>query len=207
MLTVILADDYPVLRNGIRNILENTGKYKVLAEFDNGKALIDFIDLNKYFPDFVFLDLRMPILDGYQTTELLLQKYPDIKVVIFSMYVEFKEINYLLKLGIYGFIQKNIEPEEILASIEKMQHNQKTIFVNMGGEENKVVAPLDNFSEREKELLRYCTTELTYKEIADKMGISPKTIDKYREELFKKLQVHSRTGLAIYALQMGIFML
>ncbi|RWZ87976.1 MAG: response regulator transcription factor [Hydrotalea sp. AMD] len=104
MLTVILADDYPVLRNGIRNILENTGKYKVLAEFDNGKALIDFIDLNKYFPDFVFLDLRMPILDGYQTTELLLQKYPDIKVVIFSMYVEFKEINYLLKLGIYGFI-------------------------------------------------------------------------------------------------------
>ncbi|RWZ87975.1 MAG: response regulator transcription factor [Hydrotalea sp. AMD] len=88
-----------------------------------------------------------------------------------------------------------------------MQHNQKTIFVNMGGEENKVVAPLDNFSEREKELLRYCTTELTYKEIADKMGISPKTIDKYREALFKKLQVHSRTGLAIYAFQMGIFML
>ncbi|WP_288073037.1 response regulator transcription factor [Hydrotalea sp.] len=207
MQTIVIADDHPALREGIKNIFEITGKYKVLAEFDNGKALINFIHGSEQYPDFVLLDVRMPVLDGYKTSELLLQQYPSIKVVIFSMYVELEKINDLLKLGIYGFIQKNVDPEEILESIEKIQHNQKTICINMGGEENKVVVPLDNFSEREKELLRYYATELTYKEIADKMGISPKTIDRYREELFKKLNVHSRVGLAIYALQMGIFML
>jgi DNA-binding NarL/FixJ family response regulator len=122
------------------------------------------------------------------------------------MFIDLKEINYLLKLGISGFTQKNLEPEELLENIEKIHQNPKILCINGMNEVNKFINKSYNFSEREKELLRYCASELTYKEIADKMRISPKTVDKYREDLFKKLSVHSRVGLALYALQVGLFM-
>jgi DNA-binding NarL/FixJ family response regulator len=83
MQTFLLAYDHPILRKGIRNILENTGKYKIIAEFNNGNALIDFIISKNQFPDFVLLDLKIPILNGYETSEILLKKYPTIKIIIF----------------------------------------------------------------------------------------------------------------------------
>ncbi|WP_298300291.1 response regulator transcription factor [Hydrotalea sp.] len=207
MLSIILADDHPAMRKGIRIIFENTGKYNVLADFGDGKALIDFIHSNENVPDFVLLDLRMPIMDGYETSQFLLKTYPEIKVVIFSMHVDLKIISYLMKSGIYGFIQKNAEPEQILDKMDIIAANQKSIFIYPNDNSPDFIKDQKKLSEREKELLQYCTTELTYKEIADKMGISPKTIDKYREELFKKLNVHSRVGLALRALEMGVFTL
>lgn len=212
MPSIALADDHSLLRIGLAQLVESLGN-TVLFEADNGKELLQKLD-KKNLPDVVLMDINMPEMDGFQTTQWLKQNHPDVKVLALSMYDNETSIIRMLKCGAKGYILKDAEPSELKAAIDavmtkgfyysdlvsgKLMHAINKM--DDDGEGFKNLVPLND---RETDFLKYTCTELTYKEIADKMFVSPRTIDGYRDALFEKLHVKTRVGLVMYAIRNGI---
>ena len=212
MAKIVLTDDHVLLRNGLAALVKNLGHH-VLFEANNGKDLIEKLTPGN-IPDIVLLDINMPEMDGYETAQWLKTNYPAVKVLALSMYDNETAIIRMLRLGAKGYILKDSDPEELDTAIEaimikgfhhsdhvsgKLIHALSKIENNENG-----LKTLTQLSERETDFLKYTCTELTYKEIADKMSLSPRTIDGYRDALFDKLNVRTRVGLAIYAIKNGI---
>lgn len=212
MPSIALADDHSLLRIGLAQLVESLGN-TILFEADNGKELLDKLD-KKNLPDIVLMDINMPEMDGFQTTQWLKTNHPEIKVLALSMYDNETSIIRMLKCGARGYILKDSEPAELKAAIhavmEKGFYYSELVSgklmhainkMDEGSEGLKSLVPLN---ERETDFLKYSCTELTYKEIADKMFVSPRTIDGYRDALFEKLHVKTRVGLVMYAIRNGI---
>ena len=212
MTQVALVDDHSLLRTGLARLVESLG-FPVLFEADTGKEFIEIIGTGKV-PDVVLLDINMPEMDGYETARWIRLNKPDIKVLALSMYDNETSIIRMLKCGARGYILKDAEPAELRSAIEdtiskgfhyselvsgKLVHAIKHSESENGTGKNEI-----QLSEREINFLKYACTELTYKEIADKMFVSPRTIDGYRDALFEKLQAKTRVGLALYAIRTGI---
>lgn len=212
MANIVLTDDHNLLRNGLASLVQSLG-HKVLFEADNGKHFIEKLN-PAALPDIVLLDINMPEMDGYETAQWIKTNHPDIKILALSMYDNETSIIRMLKCGARGYILKDSEPAELRAAIEalmskgfyysdlvsgKLMHAINKMEDSGDGLKNLV--PL---SDRETDFLKYSCTELTYKEIADKMFVSPRTIDGYRDALFEKLHMKTRVGLVMYAIKNGI---
>ena len=212
MANIVLVDDHVLLRNGLASLVKNLG-HDVLFEADNGQEFIKKIS-SKSIPDLVLLDINMPEMDGYATAQWLKTNYPDIKILALSMYDNENSIIRMLKSGAQGYILKDSEPTELKAAIEAIISkgyyysdlvSGKLIHaINKVDDEGSDVHTMNNLNGRETDFLKYACTELTYKEIADKMFVSPRTIDGYRDALFEKLNVKTRVGLVMYAIKNGI---
>jgi DNA-binding NarL/FixJ family response regulator len=210
---VVLVDDHVLLRNGLANLINSFGGYKVLFEANNGK---DFTDQLKpaIAPDIVLLDINMPEMDGYETALWLKKNYPQVKVLALSMYDNENAIIRMFKAGAKGYILKDCDPSELRAALDSI--NSKGFYysemvtrrlihtINQLDEDDNTVKNLIQLNDRELEFLKLACSELTYKEIADKMFLSPRTIDGYRDALFEKLNVKTRVGLVMYAIKNGI---
>jgi two-component system, NarL family, invasion response regulator UvrY len=210
---IALADDHILLRNGLANLLKELD-YEIVFEADNG---IDFLEKVKKctLPDIVLMDINMPKMDGYDTTRWLKKNYPDIKVLALSMYDDENAIIRMLKSGARGYILKDSDPAELKFAIHSLlakgfYHSElvtgKLIHTinHLDEPENSSVKNLLGLNEREIEFLKLACTELTYKEIAEQMCLSPRTIDGYRDALFEKLNLKSRVGLVLFAIKNGI---
>lgn len=212
MANIVLTDDHILLRNGLASLVKNLG-HDVLFEADNGLELTKKIN-PALLPDIVLLDINMPEMDGFATAQWIKTNYPDIKVLALSMYDNENTIIRMLKCGAKGYILKDSEPAELKAAIEALMSkgyyysdlvSGKLIHaINKMEDEGSDVHTMNNLSEREIDFLKYTCTELTYKEIADKMCVSPRTIDGYRDNLFEKLQLKTRVGLVMYSIKNGI---
>jgi len=212
MATIVLTDDHALLRNGLAELVKKLG-HTVLFEADNGKDFIRQLDV-KNCPDVILLDINMPEMDGYETAQWIKEHHPDIKVLALSMYDNENSIIRMLKCGAKGYILKDSEPAELKAAIEDVVNkgyyysdlvSGKLIHaINRIEDEGSAVNTLVNLNDRETDFLKYACTEMTYKEIADKMFVSPRTIDGYRDGLFEKLHVKTRVGLVMYAIKNGI---
>ncbi len=212
MANLVLVDDHTLLRNGLASLVKSLG-HGVLFEADNGK---DFIEKLKapFLPDVVLLDINMPEMDGYETAKWIRANHPKIKILALSMYDDENSIIRMLRNGARGYILKDSDPTELRDAIEALlnkgfYHSElisgKLIQAINGIDiEEDAIKRLVALNEREIEFLKYTCTELTYKEIADKLFVSPRTIDGYRDTLFEKLKVKTRVGLAIYAIRNGI---
>lgn len=211
MATIALADDHVLLRNGLASLVASLG-HTVLFEADNGQQLTEKI--KAVVPELVLMDINMPQMDGYATTQWLKENYPDIKVLALSMYDNEASIIRMLKCGAKGYILKDSEPAELKTAIDAVLNkgfyysdlvSGKLIHainkIEDGGSDVNALAKLND---RETDFLKYACTEMTYKEIADKMFVSPRTIDGYRDALFEKLNVKTRVGLVMYAIKNGI---
>jgi two-component system invasion response regulator UvrY len=210
---VVLADDHVLLRNGLASLINSFGGYKVLFEANNGK---DFIAQLKpaTAPDIVLLDINMPEMDGYETALWLKKNYPLVKVLALSMYDNENAIIRMFKAGAKGYILKDCDPSELRMALDSI--NRKGFYysemvtgrlihtINQLDEEDNAVKNLIQLNDRELEFLKLACSELTYKEIADRMFLSPRTIDGYRDALFEKLAVKTRVGLVMYAIKNGI---
>jgi len=213
MPAVVLVDDHVLLRNGLAGLVTNLG-YTVLFEADNGKDFVDKLDKNQ-LPDIVLMDINMPVKDGYETTKWLKQNYPGIKVLALSMYDSESSIIRMLKSGAKGYILKDSDPIQLKEALFDLADKGfyysdlvtgKLIHaINKFEDESDELKTLVNLNDRERDFLKYTCSELTYKEIADKMFVSPRTIDGYRDILFEKLQVKTRVGLVMYAIRNGLF--
>jgi DNA-binding NarL/FixJ family response regulator len=207
---VIIADDHVLLRNALARLINTFEGYSVLSEADNGKDLRNKI-MQHLVPDIVLLDVHMPEMDGFETTQWLHKNYPFIKVLVLSMNSEEKTIIKMFRLGAKGYILKNTEPEELQRALDSIVNKDVYLSEQVSA---KLVSGLHNandnaeqpviLNEKDREFLRWTCTELAYKDIAEKMHVSPRTVDDYRQNLFNKLKVHSRVGLVMYAIRNGI---
>lgn len=208
---VAIIDDHILLRTALARLVNGFEGYIVLFEADNGKDLRAQI-MQHHIPDIVLLDVNMPEMDGFETTQWLHKNYPHIKVLVLSMLSDEKTIIKMFRLGAKGYLLKNTDHEELKKALDSVMN--KNVYLSeyvsdklVSGlhkdadkEETKPVM----LNDKEKEFLRWTCTELSYKEIAEKMFLSPRTIDDYRQTLFGKLKVHSRVGLVMYTIKNGI---
>ncbi|MBP6288078.1 MAG: response regulator transcription factor [Ferruginibacter sp.] len=212
MAKIVLTDDHSLLRSGLASLVQSLG-HTVLFEADNGKDLLAKLDA-KQLPDILLLDINMPEMDGYETAQWLKTNHPSIKVLALSMYDNETSIIRMLKCGARGYILKDSEPAELKAAIHALEDKgfyyselvsgKLMHAINKMEDEGGDLKNLVPLNDRETEFLKYSCTELTYKEIADKMFVSPRTIDGYRDALFEKLHLKTRVGLVMYAIKNGI---
>ncbi len=202
-IAIALVDDHTLFRSGLAALLAEFPELNLVFQAANGKQLQDCIE-NHPKPQVILMDINMPILDGRETTAWLKVNYPDIKVLALSMFNAEKEVIAMLRAGASGYLLKESSPTEVLHAIKTM-HSQG-IYLNevvSGKVLHSVIhqKPSETFSEREMEFLRHCCTELTYKEIASEMNVSVRTVDNYRDTLFTKLGLRSRTGIVLYCIK------
>ncbi len=212
MANIVLTDDHSLLRNGLASLVQSLG-HTVLFEADNGKDFIAKLNA-KSLPDIVLLDINMPEMDGYETAQWIKINHPEIKVLALSMYDNETSIIRMLKCGAKGYILKDSEPAELKAAIHALMNKGFYYSDLVSGKLMHAINKMDDdgdglkslvpLNERETDFLKYACTEMTYKEIADKMFVSPRTIDGYRDALFEKLHVKTRVGLVMYAIKNGI---
>jgi two-component system, NarL family, invasion response regulator UvrY len=207
---VAIADDHSLLRNALARLISGFEGYTVAIEADNGKDLITKLAQN-VLPDIVLLDVNMPEMDGFETTQWLYKKYPQVKVLALSMLSDERTIIKIFRLGAKGYLLKNTDPAELKTALDSIMNKNVYLSEYVSG---KLVSGLHKdvdvdlkeavLNEKEREFLRWTCSELSYKDIAEKMYLSPRTIDDYRQSLFNKLKVHSRVGLVMYAIKNGI---
>lgn len=206
-----IADDHSLLRNALANLINTFEGYSILFEADNGKDLRNKI-MQHMVPDIVLLDVNMPEMDGFETTQWLHKNYPHIRVLALSMLSDEKTIIKMFRLGAKGYLLKNAEPAELREALDSLMDKNVYLSEYVSG---KLVSGLQQtdldagsrevvLNEKEREFLRWVCSELSYKDIAAKMYISARTADDYRQSLFNKLKVHSRVGLVMYAIKHGI---
>jgi DNA-binding NarL/FixJ family response regulator len=178
---------------------------------DNGQELIKKLEAGAE-PDLVLMDINMPVMDGYEATKWIKNNRPLIKVLALSMYDEENAIMKMLRSGARGYILKDSEPSELRlaldAVVQKGYYYSELVtgklIHSINHTEDETNGNTVKLNDRELEFLKLACSELTYKEIAAEMHLSPRTIDGYRDALFEKLEIKTRTGLAIYAIKNGI---
>ncbi|HMK26482.1 MAG TPA: response regulator transcription factor [Chitinophagaceae bacterium] len=211
-----IVDDHNLFRKGLIKLInlgDNENKYVIQFEAENGEDLKTKLN-NRDLPDIVLMDIEMPDMDGYETVDWLQKYHPDISILVISMFESEETVVRMLRLGIKGYLSKDIEVEDMHAALEAIAQKgfyysdfvsgimAHTIQANAIDDYSKKGMP-DNMSENEREFLKMACTELTYLQIAEKMNLSPKTIDGYRETLFHRFDVKSRVSLAMYAVKKG----
>lgn len=208
----IIADDHKIFRKGLVFSLSDFEELEFLAEAENGKVLIEL--LNDKRPHVILMDLKMPEMDGIEATQVIHQLYPDIKVIILSMYDDEKFIVHLMETGASGYLLKNSEPDEIKNAILGAYTNGYyfTDMVNRAMLQkivtHKQFKPTFNndiqLNDRELEILKLICEEHTAPEIAKMIFLSPRTVEGIRGKLIEKIGVRNTAGLVMYAVRNGL---
>lgn len=214
---IALVDDHSLLRNGLASLISSFDGYAVLFEADNGK---DFIDqLKKYpAPDIVLLDITMPEMNGFETADWIKEHLPSAKILVLSVMDTDSIIITMLKKGARGYILKDSKPAVFRQALDSIRDNgffmnelvsnkMLNYVTNEEGNVAKETTIISQLTEKEIIFLQMVCTEMTYKEIAESMKLSPRTIDGYRDDLLKKLNVQSRIGLVTFAIKHGLYKL
>ncbi|MBL0145624.1 MAG: response regulator transcription factor [Chitinophagaceae bacterium] len=209
MHNIVIVDDHLLIAKALTGIIENFKQYNVLYECDNGKTLQEKMNTKKNIPDIVLLDISMPVMDGFATAAWLTENYPEILIMALSMQDDEQSLIKMVKAGAKGYLLKNVHPIELEKALNGLVKNgsyypdwaTSKVFASISKKIS--VKQTVNVTEREKEFLQYCVTEMSYKEIAEKMFCSPRTVESYRDSLFEKLDLKTRVGLAVFAMKNG----
>jgi two-component system, NarL family, nitrate/nitrite response regulator NarL len=211
MISVIIVDDHQMFIDGIKGLIQSMPDIRVVGEANNGIDLIDVLADTK--ADAILMDMSMPKMNGLEATKHVIKHYPDIKVLMLTMHDSRNHIEKLLKAGASGYVLKNTGIEELQQAIEtvvsgKTYYSPEVTQRIMEGFQQKkkldsVYGDVD-ITDREKEVLALIAQEFTTAEIAEKLFISPHTVESHRKNLISKLGVRSAAGLVKYAVQIGL---
>ena len=205
---IAIVDDHLLFSNSLKKLIEGFADYEVTKQLGNGKALIEYLDHESDPPDIILLDVKMPVMDGKDTMDWISLHRPDQKVLVLSMDDDESTIIYMLRKGAKGYILKDIDPTKFREALDNVIHkgfyHSERVSAVLLGEIHKPEDSDVHLNDRELNFLDLACSDKTYKEIASEMYLSPKTIDGYRAALFKKLNVKSRVGLAMYAIKNGL---
>jgi len=209
IIKVAIADDHKIFRKGVVLSLRPYTNIKFVLEADNGDELLAGIPNAQ--PDVILMDLRMPGKDGIETTKAVSKLYPNIYVIVLSMYEDERFVYHLMENGANGYLLKNAEPIEIRRAI--MEVYEKGYYLNnfvnrillkRSHARQKVVPSLNNeitLSDKEKDVLRYICMEFTAQEIAQKMEISPRTVEAIKDRLMERFGSKNTAGLVFFAVK------
>jgi two-component system invasion response regulator UvrY len=209
---VALADDHVLLRNALATLIDSFGDCKVIQQASNGRDLIEQIKRTQV-PDVAILDLNMPQMDGYEMAIWLQINHPDVHVLMLTMYDSELALIRLLQSGVKGFLKKDIHPSELKFAIHSVIQSGYYYSSHTTGklmnlfrkhDEHSPTLEKTMLSEQQLMFLKMACSEMTYKEIALKMNLNPRSVDNLRDSLFSKLDVKSRVGLAMFAMRHGI---
>jgi DNA-binding NarL/FixJ family response regulator len=206
--SITLVDDHTMFRKGLAVLINLFPSYKVLMDVGNGKEFIEQLDPDK-LPDIVLLDIHMPVMDGYATAAWLHTHYPQIRVMALSTMDSDVAIIKMIHQGARGYILKDADPKELQLAFDELidkgyYYNEiltRKVMqsIHQGGSES--VSGFAKLTDRELEFLQHACSEKNYQQIAREMFLSERTIDGYRESLFKKFNVSNRVGLVLYAIK------
>lgn len=202
---IIIVDDHQLFSQSLELLIKSFGDHDVIERFENGKVFISYLQENPEAAiDLVLLDVNMPVLDGLSTMKWAKENRPDLKVIALSVNDDEEIIIKMITNGAKGYLLKDTSPEIFKEAIECVIEKGFYFTELVSGMLlNKVNSDNKKISLKEKELvfIKHACTEMTYKEIASEMCLSPKTIDGYRECLFDKLEIKTRIGLVLYAVK------
>ena len=207
--SIAIADDHLLIAKAISSIVEQFSNFEVLYEVENGQVLQEKFKLPKNVPDIVLLDISMPVMDGFTTAAWLREKHPEVLIMALSVQDDDESLIKMIKSGARGYLHKNVHPAELEKALEALVTKgmyypdwaTSRVFSKIAGNENNPdILPIA-VSEREKEFLQYAATELTYKEIGEKMFCSSRTIESYRDNLFEKTGLKTRVGLVLFGIK------
>ncbi|MDW9382928.1 response regulator transcription factor [Chryseobacterium sp. JV558] len=207
--SIVIVDDHILIAKALEGIIGNFNEFEVIYVCENGKDLIQKIEEGNTIPDIILLDISMPIMDGFETAAWLTKNHPAIKIMALSMQGDDNSVIKMIKSGAKGYLLKNTHPRDLETALTRLNSDgffypdwaSKIIFSNLNKETEVEIAI--RISDREKEFLKYTVTELSYKEIADRMCCSPRTVESYRDQLCEKLDLKTRVGLAVFAIKNG----
>lgn len=208
--SIAIVDDHALFASSLQRLIDSFDKFNVLYQAKNGQELQKFMDTNS-LPDIILLDINMPVMDGFDTAEWLTKNHPKIKILALSMEDDEQSILKMLQKGAKGYLLKDIHPEilnkALLELIDKgFYHSDRvseTLMHSLNPDEEGII----HFKENELTFIKLACSEMTYKEIASIMNLSPKTIDGYRQDLFRRLNLKNRVGLVMYALKKNLIKL
>jgi|SRR5690606_13206615 len=204
--TVAIVDDHLLFARSLEKLINSFTNFKVLFHAKNGSDLKERLNIESNFPEIILLDINMPVMDGFETAEWLYKNHPKIKFLALSMEDDEQTILKMLRKGAKGYLLKDIHPEILNLALRELlekgyYHSEKVSETLLHSLSSHEVPDLLDFRENELTFIKLACSEMTYKEIADIMDLSPKTIDGYRQDLFKRLKIKNRVGLVIFALK------
>lgn len=204
--SVVVVDDHTLLSQAIGGLVNDFDNFSTLYICKNGRELLNKLETPKNIPNLVLMDINMPILNGIETTEYLKNHFPEIKVLALSIEEDENTIIKMLRAGAKGYLMKDTKKEilekALLQVMEKGSYYTNTISQILENFTDK--KPIE-LSEKELAFIKLACSEMNYKEIADTMFVSPKTVENYRDSLYKKLTLKNRIGLVLYAIQNDFF--
>lgn len=211
MIKIIIADDHQMFIDGIKSLLKLDKKMTIVGEANNGQEVLEILLKTK--TDIILMDVNMLVMDGIEATKQVRQKYPDVKILMLTMFNTRDYIEKVLRAGAHGYILKNTGKEELHEAIETVMRGESYFSKEvteriMEGLQKKKVAEnnpmMVELTEREKDVLKLIAEELTTQEIADKLFISHHTVETHRKNLISKLNVRNTAGLVKYAVHQGL---
>lgn len=209
---VYIADDHTLFRKAVVKLLTSFERVEVVKDAENGKELFSLVKNDP--PDVAIIDLQMPVMDGAEACELLLSRYPEVKLIVLSMHDSEKYIVHMMEMGVHAFLLKNSDPDELEKAIycvveNDFYHNELITTVLRKNLKDKLGSQRPVFrgvelSEREKEILSLICMELTIREIGSKLSLSENTVRNHRVNMMDKVGVKNTVGLVKYAFESGL---
>ncbi len=208
--TVLLADDHVLIRHGIKNIIKRNNDLEVIGEVSNGEELMEFLKTG--VPDLIILDISMPKISGSEAVSLVKKKYPRVKVLMLTMHKNKQFFYHSMSSGADGYLMKDDSDEELLLAISKVQNGKTYISPILSDDfaadvikahRNHQATPFQGLTAREYEVLQLVVEGYTSKDVAEKLCLSPRTIDHHRSKLLKKFNLRNSADLVSFAVRNG----
>jgi DNA-binding NarL/FixJ family response regulator len=213
IIKLVMADDHEIFRDGFQLIVGKADNISLIAQAANGKQLVELVE--RYQPDVVVTDIRMPLMDGIEATRNICQKWPYIGVIGLSMHDEDDLILEMLEAGAKGYLLKNADKGEVIEAIQTVFEGDPYYCRSTNGKLARIIAKSryhsfkrnkkPDFNEKELEIIQLICQENTNKEIGEKLFLSVRTVEGYRLKILEKMDVKNSVGLVIYAIQHGFF--
>ena len=210
LITIAIADDHELIRIGMKHLLSEIANVKLLFEASNGEELIS--QLSTHTPDIIFMDINMPIIDGLKATEIIRNQYPYIKIVVLTANKDTNCFQKMIKLGVQGFIHKTASAQEIRTAILQVHNGIRFISNDLFDIISEIIIgkekPYDGlFSPREKEILELLCQGIDTKDIATKLFLSQRTIEKHKSNMMAKTTTNNTIQLILFAIKNNIVIL
>jgi len=207
---ILLADDHTIVRHGLRRMLEERPEWQVVAEACDGREAVRLAEQHK--PDVAIIDVAMPLLNGIETTRQLVRRVPGVRVLVLSMHVDEVYVTQILKAGAAGYLLKDSADVDLFHAVAAVAQGQSFFspaIARLMVDEYVRPRPegvdrYETLSDREREIFQLIAEAKTNKEIAALLGISPSTVETHRARIIQKLDLHSATQIALYAVRRGV---